>query len=252
MSSPQVPRAFRGITHLGAPVRVFSPWRNAVVLLAPALLFLGVLGLLWRVNQSDGVPFSGAMWGALGLWTAISVGFGYIGIRRLKVWGVVYEDGFGYSRGGQVMAFRWEDVVTVSLLVAYQHYCHAVETATGDRFASDGNPDRMGKMMRDRSFPVRRQRLGEAFERGDTVDFGPLTITRAEGIRSGDKVFPWHQIKSLRIRSGAVVLSMKDDGFFHAGGINWAVPQIPNLDVLLDLAREAGVDASRDSVTALL
>jgi len=250
MSTLQVPKAFQGITHLGAPVRVFSPWRNAVVVLVIPVLFLALAGLLWRVAQSDGRPLPGWLWGGLGFWLLLTGGLAFWQLRRLT-WGVIYENGFAHSRAGQVRAFRWEDVVSITIFPVRGRYCHGVEAATGDRLTFTGNPDHMGKMVRDSSFPARCRRLGEAFERGDVVDFGRLTISRAEGIRSGDTVFPWHQIRSLRTRRGSVVLSMKDDSFFQAGGASWAVPSIPNPDVLFDLAHEAGADASREAVTAL-
>jgi hypothetical protein len=250
-TSPQVPRGFEAITHLGTPVRVFSPWRNAVVYVTIPLLLLALGGLLWRVDESGGTPLPGWVWGMVGFWGAISVALAFYGYRRLRVWGVVYENGFAYTRGGPVMAFRWDDVVSVTLLPVRARYCHRVETVTGDRLLFDGNPDTMGRMVRDESFPARRRRLGEAFGRGDTVDFGRLSISRDGGTCSGDRVFPWGRMKGLRVRLGLLVLSMEDDSFLHAGGGNWALPLITNLDVLLDLAHEAGVDASRESVTEL-
>jgi hypothetical protein len=250
MSSPQIPRAFQGITHLGAPVRVFSPWRNAVTYLAIPVLFLALGGLFWRIERSYGTPLPGWLWGGLGLWLLLTAGMVFWHLRRLT-WGVIYENGFARSRGGRVSAFRWEDVVRVTMFPVRARYCHRVEAATGDQLTFTGNPDYMGRMVRDRSFRARRQRLGEAYNRGDAVNFGRLSISRGEGVLSGDKVFPWGKVKSISVRAGWAVLSMKDDSFFHAGGANWAIPQIPNLDVLLDVAREEGVDASRDSVTAL-
>lgn len=250
MTIRQVPKAFQGITHLGAPERVFSPWRNAVTYLAIPVLFLALGGLFWRLERSDGEPLPAWLWGGLGFWLLLTAGLAFWQLRRLT-WGVIYENGFAYTRGGQLSAFRWEDVVSIMIFPVRGRYCHRVEAATGDQFAFTGNPDYMGQVVRDRSFPARRQRLGEAFNRGDTIDFGRLSISRGEGVRSDDKVFAWGEIESLRCRLGSVVLSMKDDSFFHAGGASWAIPQIPNLDVLLDKAREMGVEASRDSVTAL-
>ncbi len=250
MTTPQVPKAFQGVTHLGAPVRVFSPWRNAVTYLAIPVLFLALGGLFWRIERSDGKALPGWLWGGLGLWLLLTGGLAFWQLRRLT-WGVVYENGFARSRGGQVSAFRWEDVVSVTIFPVSGRYCHRVEAATGDRLAFTGNPDYMGQMVRDRSFPARRQRLGEAFDRGDVVEFGELTIRRPEGIRSGDRGFLWEQIKSLRVRLGSVVLSMHDDSFLHARGPSWAIHRIPNLDVLLDLAHEAGIEASRDAVSSL-
>jgi hypothetical protein len=246
----QVPKPFQGITYLGAPERVFSPWRNAVVHLIIPVLFLALGGLFWRVERSDGTSWPAWLRGGLGFWLLLTAGLAFWQLRRLT-WGVIYENGFAYTRKGQLSAFRWEDVVSITIFPVRGRYCHRVEAATGDQFAFTGNPDYMGQMVRDRSFPARRQRLGEAFNRGDTIDFGRVSISRGEGVRSDDTVFPWGEIKSISVRPGSVVLSMKDDSFFHAGGANWAIHRIPNLDVLLGMAREMGVEASRDSVTAL-
>jgi len=71
--------------------------------------------------------------------------------------------------------------------------------------------------------------IAEAYERGETVSFGPLHCT-SEGLDSGDQALPWSAIDALRLEGGNlfVVSKGKPKKLAHWG-------EIPNVSMLLTL-----------------
>ncbi|MBM3476720.1 MAG: hypothetical protein FJX75_25895 [Armatimonadetes bacterium] len=251
MKPARVPEGFQGITHLGAPVRVFSPCRAALPMLVIPVLWVAVLGLIWNVGREAPGGFPPKLWALLGVWLVVMGVLGWLGLRRLREWAVVYEEGFARLDAGGLRAWRWEDVRQVVLVPGESSCGHRIETAEGQELSLPGAPDALGKTIRDQTFALRQQRLAQAFEHGEALDFGRFTVSRGQGVRYADQVHAWGDVRSMGLRSGQLVISMKDDSFFHAGGASCALSLIPNPDVLLDLARSLGVEADPEAVHRL-
>jgi hypothetical protein len=176
--------------------------------------------------------------------------------RSLRVF--VYPWGFHWINGNDEFTAQWSEVLGIFHHVTrhstngvptYTEYHYAMQLSGGRtraikgtlraRAASQSQGTRM-QAVPGATMPVTIEQLGrllesgvtrdqlpraiECFRAGQTVSFGPLTVSPA-GIASGPNMVPWHEVQGVRTASGYV--HVKKAGKWLA----WktvAVAKIPN------------------------
>jgi hypothetical protein len=255
MMPRSVPKAFQTVTHLGAPVRVFSPWRAVLPWLAFPLYCAVPVLVVWKLGVVGADRLAPRLWLGLGVvWLLQWVGVAAITGRRLRDRAVVYEEGFARRDGKEVKAYRWEDVRQVSLSPRNRwrsSYGYRIAMAGGEGLDLMQSPHSLGKAIREQTFALRRERLTKAFEDGKALDFGGVTVSKAGGVRRGDEAHPWGDVRRMTVHAGELVCSMTDDSLLHTSTISCPLGLIPDPDVLLGLARSMGVEADLEAVKRL-
>lgn len=160
----------------------------------------------------------------------------------------VYSEGFAYTRGGKLDAFRWENIES-ALYSVTRRYMNGIYMGTQHKYTvlgTDGRKvvlndritsiERLGEII---SEMVTRVKLPEALasiQAGNTLSFGPLSVS-LQGVSNGKETLSWEQVTAFQVSSG--IITVRKGGKW----LSWsAVPvaKIPNVFVFLAL-----VDAIR-------
>ncbi|HKF37334.1 MAG TPA: DUF6585 family protein [Ktedonobacteraceae bacterium] len=155
----------------------------------------------------------------------------------------VGSEGFAFSRGSELDAFRWDQIECMWQRVT-RRYMNGIYTGTDHKYTVRGldgrqvvlndritNVERLGNVI---SGMVTRVKLPEAiaaFKAGSTVTFGPLSVSM-QGVSNSKELITWDQIKEFKVNNGMVIV--KKEGKW----LSWSsvqVANIPNFFVFLAL-----------------
>ncbi len=73
-----------------------------------------------------------------------------------------------------------------------------------------------------------------AFNLGREIDFARISVSKAEGIKWGDKMYPWSLVGEVTLHDGILRISPADAKSSFKG-IRIRASKIPNLEVLLSI-----------------
>ncbi len=174
---------------------------------------------------------------AVGVWSLVRLALNY----DMRV--IVYEQGVLRTNNGLTEVVRWEDVHSFLQSVT-KHYTNGIYTGTTHRYTlsrSDGtvfkfddtirNVEALGNTLQREVTRVLLPRYIYAYNVGNTVTFGPLSISQ-QGISNGKEMLPWSQVKNLQVKRGVVCVQKEGKWF------NWStvgVARIPNFYVFMAL-----------------
>ncbi|GCE16124.1 DUF6585 family protein [Tengunoibacter tsumagoiensis] len=164
--------------------------------------------------------------------------------RSWKV--VVCAKGFIFTKNGQAEAFAWDQIESVwQEIKVYKKY----GTTTGTTYKytvrrKDGvqvliddtfeDNDVLGQKIVEEAHNVQLPLAIEAFHAGQTLHFGPLSIS-AQGLSNGKELLPWDgTIRRINISNGYFEVKKTDKLLLWA---NIEVSKIPNVLVLHNLIR---------------
>ena len=168
---------------------------------------------------------------------------------------VFYQHGFAYNDRKGVQTWRWEDVLNFKAAVT-RHYTNGIYTGTTHVYSIEGRDGQkfvMGDVInkieeaadriRSGIFPGLYSRYAQVYNSGQLLHFGPVTLSKVNGIQIGKKVYPWDQVAQVSIRQGYVQVGKQGGGWFS--GASAAAATIPNLEVFLSIINQVvGVKAS--------
>lgn len=154
----------------------------------------------------------------------------------------IFEGGLAYSDLSGIHAWRWDDIAGVQIEIVRRQisqqigsirHTYLLTNTKGERLILDESLARiemLGSIIRDRVMPRLISKYSSAFQAGQPVQFGPITIDKTGGLRVGKRVHPWSQFKEATIQKGILQLTFNDSGVT-------ALPasEIPNLEILLTL-----------------
>jgi len=253
---------------MGALVEVFQP-KTAVVfqIIFSVVFFLSgggalayALYILW---QRWGRYYPPVILKAMAPWLiGALIGFAIAGLllwelfRRRKKGAVVFTNGFGYSDHKGVQTWRWEQVKDVTANVV-KHYTNGIYTGTTHTYTLvNNNNDKLviNDTIKDvealfthienNTLQQRYQRTADAYNQGNPVVFGPVTITKSKGIQIGKKSYSWEEIEQVGINKGVLSVKKKGGGWFS--GATATAGSIPNLQVLLSIINQiVGLQAGK-------
>jgi hypothetical protein len=257
-STLQIPEAFSEVFGLGVPVAVYSVkkssrWGMFVIML---LLCTGSgVALLWgaynaytrylRYGPAIVVSSLTVPWIVAGVLFFVALMLAWSVFNNWKKAAVVYQNGLAYRDRKGMRAWRWDEFGSMTSAVT-KHYTNGIYTGTthtytltkrnGESFKLNDTITEVEKLaneIRQHIFPLLYDLYAQAYNQGQALIFGPVKLSKAEGIRIGKKVYAWNEIEQVAIQKG--ILSVKKKGGRWFSGANAAAASIPNLEVLLSI-----------------
>lgn len=203
----------------------YEQWQH----FGPAVLFRSILPFL-IVAAVCGLIVLAVAWAAYSNWNKAVV---------------IYQNGLAYADRKGVKSWRWDEFASMTSAVT-KHYTNGIYTGTthvytlvkndGDKIVlSDSltKVEEVSKVIRTNIFPLLYQKHAEAYNAGQRVTFGPVSISKSGGIQIGKKDYPWDQVEQVSIHQGAVRVAKKGGGWFS--GATAMASAIPNLEVMLSI-----------------
>lgn len=242
---------------LGAPTAEYTLSASRQVLNLLASLVVTMIGMgTMGGGLSAGLSGSGDVFLFIGLalvyvvpglWWFIST----LRKRGLRV--LVFPDGLTYTRHGKTDVIRWDDVATVLQAITRVQYTFTVRKCTvqlqdGNKYTFNNalrNVEQLINTIQQQITPRILERVDEAYEAGQTVPFGKLSISRA-GISQGNKTLPWDQVKRVTVDKG--VITIRKQG----GLLKWASVNVAETPNFFAFASMVGAEAPGSIDLALL
>lgn len=258
MAAIAIPDQFNEVFGLGSvvtiyPVKKGSKWGSAAA--AVILLFLSVGVLVVGVwNALDVVRRNGPVL----FWSSFIPFFlGSVFLFLLGIWAiwtayanwkkavVVYTNGLALSDRKGLKYLRWDEIDSIQSAVT-KHYTNGVYSGTTHVYTlmkSDGTRlvlndtiqkvEQLSDALRQNVFPLLYSKYSAAYNTGQSLRFGPVTISRQNGLTVGKKSYPWTEISKITVNQGILQVTKKGGGLFS--GASAAASTIPNLEVLLSI-----------------
>lgn len=269
MTTLEVPSFFSPISGMGIPekifpVRKFSRYGSIVLAViglggAAAVFIYSLLYISDQIQRTGPAVLETTLFAPLfffimlALVGLISLG---IAISNWKKAAVLYKNGFAYSDRKGLKSFYWDEIQSIRSEVVKRYtngfytgttHRYTIENYNGVRISLDDSLMRVEELasrIRRHTFPLLYQRYSQAYNTGDPVTFGPVTLNRSGGITHGKKSYPWEQIAAVTVEKGQVQIAKKGGGWFS--GTTLLAASIPNLEVMLAIVdRVIGVKMKR-------
>lgn len=169
--------------------------------------------------------------------------------KILTLWGsqaALYSNGFAHFDGKDTISFKWTEITSVTMQVTKMRVYHVIPVGTirvytiespSAKLKLTGTLNKVDDLMfqiRKNAFPHIVKRRVQDLDAGKTLEFGPVLVSRSEGIKIRNKKYGWTDIAKLNVINGAVEVVPKKKGFFQ--GASAPVGSIPNLDVFMALS----------------
>lgn len=253
-----IPKQFSTLTGLGEPIQIFKAKASlAFLTIAAAISFLAFGGFLayafytlydmWTGNYYPPVIFETML-----PWlVAAAVALLILAVLLWKIYSsrkkgaVVYSDGFAFSDRKGIKVWRWEQVhdVTANIVRNYTYGIHVGTTHIYSLINTQGDKLEINDSLKDvenfythlqnHTLQLRYQRLADRYNQGEEVVFGPVSISKQNGLRINKKSYPWDTIEKVTINKGVLSIKKIDGGWFS--GATASSGTIPNLHVLLSI-----------------
>ena len=236
---------------LGTPIAEYARngGRQALnYVLSSILVIVGVAMLFGGLSSSLSGSGADATFFALGLLYALPGGWWFIStLRKRDLRVLVFPEGLSYTRSGKTIAIRWDDVEAVWQAVRKVQYTFTVHTCTlrlrdGTRYTFNNalrQADRLIQTIQQQVTPRILARAQEAYDAGQTVPFGKLSVSQA-GIYRGSALLPWDQVGSIKVNEGIVTIK-KQGSLFKWTSV--PVAEIPSFFAFASLAGGTAPDS---------
>lgn len=256
----KIPKQFSNLSGLGAPVEVYQAKGSLVLpLIVSAALFLGGGGALAYVLYIFWVRwgryYPPVIFRTTLPWLAGAlIAFGLAGVVLWNLYSnrkraaVVYTQGLACSDRKGVRGWRWDQIRDVTANVI-RHYTSGIYTGTTRHYTLANhagekliltdklqNIESLYSRIQNNTLQLRYQRLSEAYNQGNPVSFGPVTIGKQSGIKIYKKTYSWDAIEEVAINKGMLSVKKKGGGWFSSATV--AAGSIPNLHVLLSIINQ--------------
>lgn len=255
-----LPKQFKNLMGMGSVVQVFPPKVLPAVNIIFAVLFtLGGGGAiayaLLLFLQRWGRYYFPVVLRTVAPW--LIGGLIAIALAALLIWNLfsarkkgiaVFANGFAYSDRKGVQTWRWDQLQDETANVT-RHYTNGIYTGTthvytlvklnGEKLVvndSIKDVESFYTLLQNNTLQHRYQRKADAYNRGEPVNFGPVTISKKSGIQIGKKTYPWDEIEQVGINKGVLSVKKKNGGWFS--GASATAGSIPNLHVLLSIINQ--------------
>lgn len=264
-SSLQIPPQFTAVFGIGGPLAVFQrkgagKWAGVIfgviMLGAAAIGFLvgsyityanyTKYGPATLKNQLADVFFPTVL--ITGIIFLISIGILWSAYTNWRKAAVVYQDGFGYSDHKGVRTLRWDQITGMTSAVT-KHYRNGIYTGTTHIYTlwdkqgtklvlNDALPkvEDLANHIRQGIFPHLYKAAADSYNAGQAVQFGPVSISKANGIAIKKKSYKWDEVSQVSVQQGFLKVAKKGGGWFS--GENVMIAAIPNYEVLLSIVNQ--------------
>ncbi len=236
--------SMRDISRFGAPLGEYRGGAARIFYGAGGfvLIGLGALAAISGFGSSD--PGS--------LIVLLIVGLLLVGLGGYMLWQVIaslgtrvqlYEGGFSATQRGKTTVAAWNDVASITQrnvrmryygIPVWTSYDYRLALTNGQRLRfteTIGKISGMGETMQRQITHALTPRALESLRAGASLPFGKLSVNPL-GVSNGTETLPWHEISSVTIQNGVIVIG-------KAGKrLRWAstpVAKTPNPYVFLSL-----------------
>lgn len=232
-----------------AEYRPTTTVKNIVLGLICLIMGIGFVagGVVLEGQSADGAG-SELIMGLLGLLFVVGGLYCLLYGVIYKNWRVyVYQHGFVHKKGNQAaQPFRWDQIEAVWYNVI-RHYRNGIYTGTthnyrvrrvdgyqivlNDRFTKVGE---LGDLVNNQVTAAKLPQVIAAYNAGQTITFGPLSLSTRGIQNASGNLLPWAEIKDVSLQKGYVAVS-------KAGKwLRWSsrpVREIPNVFLFIALVR---------------
>jgi len=232
-----------------AVYRVTTGWRRIVggVVLIVIGVLLVVAGFLAMTQSSDN-SVGGIVLALFGGSLIVSAFYMFLYGTIYRNWSVyVFEQGFLFKKGNEApQPFRWDQIEAVWYQVT-RHYRNGIYTGTTHRYRvrrKDGyqivlndrftNVGRLGDTISNQVTKVLLPQVIAAYNAGQTITFGPLSVNRQGLLNVLGNLLPWSEITGIDIQRGYVAVSRAGKWLKWS---NQPVANIPNVFVFIALVK---------------
>jgi hypothetical protein len=248
MMPVDLPAKYMPVTQWGAPIRVYQlpGWKLAIRVVAILVLLGGGGAFAWMLLTQQRKPDDRTALGfGIGFTVIAAAAVAWGTLQRARTSAVAYENGFAFSDGGEVRAWGWDEVASVTMKVTvyrthgvpvYTSHAYPLAMANGERLVLTGYLDGVSDLaarLREATFRVLFPRHAEAYNKGETLDFGPVRVGRDLGVEVRQKVYPWAEIEKAWVADGSLQLKQRGKSFLWSATV--PASSIPNLDVLMGI-----------------
>lgn len=251
-----VPTAFDSVQGLGPAASVHQ--LSAGNLLVSLVVF-GLLGLTFLVigtvfvitffvgGQNDWPIFFPA--GIFLILGAIFVAVALVMTLRLFLGprvAVVYRDGFAYRDWRSVHQIRWNEIETIKSKVSftrskygrtYMNLSYTFWKTGGEKLSFNDsleNAQSFATAVKQGVYARLQPELAQRYDLGQPLTFGPVTISKTDGLQYGSKRLAWNDILEMKTTSAELQITMRNSGLF-SGRHNIPLSSIPNAELMLQL-----------------
>ena len=155
----------------------------------------------------------------------------------------VYSEGFAFSRGGKIDAFRWDQIDCMWQRIT-KRYMNGIYIGTQYKYTIRGlnnkqvvlndritNVGSLGTIISDMVTRVKLPQVIAAFRDGHTITFGQLSVN-LQGVSNSKELISWNEIKEIAVNRG--IVTVRKEGKW----LSWSsvqVAHIPNFFIFLAL-----------------
>ena len=155
---------------------------------------------------------------------------------------VVYRDGFAFRAGKDMHTWRWEEVTVIQSNLyrnstghgrGYIEHEYTLTKNSGDKVILDSgikNVEGALEPIKHNVFAQLLPPLAQAYQSGQAVTFGPVTIHKQNGIQMDGKPYAWETILEIKVHLGRFTMSRRD-GKKH----EVRASAIPNIELLCQM-----------------
>lgn len=255
ISTIELPPAFQYVIMLGQPLRLYRPARGLIVVIGFACAVFVLLGIgmilyglvLYPRAFADAPSIEVTIAGGILMLLPLALATNML--WRSTEAAVLYRDGLAHFNGKVVIAVKWEEIASLTMMVTETRmygvisigrlHDYTLITLSGKKIKLDGTLAKVEDLVneiREHSLPHILARSRQAFDAGQMVAFGPISIGKTQGIEWGKNRYAWEDIGQISLSKGEVAIKPKKRGLFRAFCV--PVPQVPNVDVFLALGAE--------------
>jgi hypothetical protein len=253
----QVPNAFESVVELGPAAAVYEPQTGrllvVVIMLIVALAFGGgaaafsliparaVSGPAWDVF----IP--GAIFALLALFLfAVAAGKFWSAFGGVRM-AVLYRDGIACAGRKGVAAWRWPEIASITTDVTrtsgrrggvYIDRSYILRNSAGAQIGLNNDAledvEGLADAIKRNVYAILGPQEAQYYQSGQPLSFGPITVSRQDGIQHGGRRYGWDEIVQLKVKEGLLRISTKDGGWL-GGRHTIRTASIPNVEILCQL-----------------
>jgi hypothetical protein len=156
---------------------------------------------------------------------------------------VRYRDGLAYRTGGKdVHTLRWDEVAVIQSNLTRQRssrglgwtvHEYTLTKNSGEKLILDEGLKEVGgeaQAIKAAVFALMGPPLGQRYQAGEALTFGPVTVQRQNGLQLDGKPYAWAAIQDIKVESGRFKVTLRD-GKKHEAHVS----AIPNVELLCQM-----------------
>lgn len=161
---------------------------------------------------------------------------------------VLYRDGLAYKSGNEnIQIWRWDEISIISTHADSEHTRRAFFTYTltkksGETLVLDEtlqNVENFMLLVKKNVFALLLPPLKSAYNSGETITFGTVTIHHQNGLQMGGKTHRWDDIMDIKVERGRFKVILRTNKLYEE-----RTSSIPNIEMLCNMIGLKLVQAS--------